>query len=163
MRFTSIRGSFFSFSPAPLPPALPYLLASNNPPPPGRGTRRLTSISDSQRRHDQPASRHISSVYSLRSFAIARSCSLLLASSRFYSLLLIPARFRPSAAFRSPSRFSYRTAGRGANSVSPVLRSPPASIDMGKAGRGYRLADFSSSRRFAVSSSLLACGSFFSL
>lgn len=29
--------SFFYLSPDPLPPALPFLRASNNPPPPGRG------------------------------------------------------------------------------------------------------------------------------
>ena len=38
------RGSPFLISPDPLLPALPYLLASNVPPPPGRGTSLLTSV-----------------------------------------------------------------------------------------------------------------------
>ena len=38
------EGIFFLISPDPLLRALPYLLASNNPPPPGRGMRQFSSV-----------------------------------------------------------------------------------------------------------------------
>lgn len=148
-------GVLFSFSPDPLLPALPCLRASNNPPPPGRGTSKQVSVRNSRRRHNQPASRHISSAYSLRSFAIARSCPFLLASVRPYS---IPTAFCSSTASRSPSRRPIRKTGRGfrlASSPPP----PPASIDIGKAGRGCRIAGLSPSRLFRLSC-LLAAFSF---
>ena len=56
------KGSPFLISPDPLPPALLYLLASYIPPPPGRGTRRLISVSTSGRRRNPPASNRIATL-----------------------------------------------------------------------------------------------------
>lgn len=158
----------FSFSPDPLLLALPCLLAPNNPPPPGRGTSRPVSICGSRRRHNSLASRHIQSAHSRCSFAIARFlgatvCSLLFASACFWLFPLISARFRPSAAFRSPSRRPIRKAGsefRFAGFLLPdcfnrhgkggaempsrrLLPAPPVSPLLLACGRNYRLSDTS--------------------
>lgn len=126
--FVSIR-NFFFFSPDPLLPALPCLTTSNNPPPPGRGTRRPVSVRSSRRRHDSPAS--LLHDRSLTMFV--RYCPFLFASACFSSFPLFYAHLRCFA-----PRLAARYGKRRADFVSSALRSPPASIDMGKAGRGYR-------------------------
>ena len=112
-----------------------------------------------RRRRDPPASNHISFAHSLRSFSIARFlgatvCPLLLASVRPYSIPTASAHLR-----RLVPRPAAQYGKRGEDFVSPVPRSPPASIDIGKAGRGCRIAGFSPSRLFCLSC-LLAAFSF---
>lgn len=123
LRFASIEPSLtevncgslplaISFSFRPTPSCLLFLSCEPQiiprPQVGGRANRR--SISDCGRLRNQPAFRHTSSAHSRCSFAIARSCSLLLGSGCFRSFPLIPARFRSSTAFRSPSRRPIRKA-----------------------------------------------------
>lgn len=109
--FASIR-NFFFFSPDPLLPALTCLRASNNPPPPGRGTCQPVSVRSSHRRYNPPASSPTRPLtHSVRSLLLA--IVPVHFSVRFCLLPLVPALFRPSAAFRSSSRRPIRKAGSG--------------------------------------------------
>lgn len=129
----------FSFSPDPLLPALPCLLTSNNPPPPGRGTSRLQSVR-------KPAMTRLAcfllcpSALSRCSFAIARSCPFLLASARSRSLSPIcgvPLSVQPPDT-ESGERISFRQfpaprllqstlERRGGDAVSPTSPRPAVS------------------------------------
>lgn len=144
-------GILFLFRPTPSCRLSPACLPQIIPRPQVGGRADRYRFACGRRRHNPLVSHRARPLsHAVRSLlpAIARSCSLPLIPDFFHSM-----------AFRSPSRFSYRAAGRGADFVSPVPRSSPASIDMGKAGRGYRLADFSPPRPFRLSC-LLACGFF---
>lgn len=83
-----------------------------------------------------------------------RYCPFLSFSACFRSFPLAFAHLRRSA-FRPAARYEKR----GEDFVSPVPRSPPASIDIGKSGRGCRIAGLSPSRLFCLSC-LLAAFSF---
>ena len=79
-------------------------------------------------------------------FLGATVCPLLLASVRPYSIPTVSAHLR-----RLVPRPAAQYEKRGEDFVSPAHRSPLASIDMRKAGRGYRLAGFSPPRPFRLS------------
>lgn len=142
----------FLFRPTPSCRLSHICLPQNNPPPPGRGTSRLQSVRKPAMTRSACFPPYL--VRLLTSFAIASSCSLLLASGCFRSFPLASAHLRRSA-FRPAARYEKR----GEDFVSPVPRSPPASIDIGKAGRGCRIAGLSPSRLFCLSC-LLAAFSF---
>lgn len=112
---------YFLFSPDPLLPALPCLRTSNNPPPPGRGTRQQISVRSSRRIHNPPTFCHTQFAHSRCSFAIAQFlgatvCPLLLASGRSRSFPLICGVSLP--------RHDVRHGKRGANQSLrfPILR-----------------------------------------
>lgn len=149
-RFASVRTSFFRPTPScELSPACgPHIIP--RPQAGGRANRyRLAGASDDT----ICLLSAYPSAHSRCSFAIARSCSFLLASAHSRSLPPIcgvPLHVPPPDT-ESGKRIPFRL----------LSARSPASIDMGKAGRGYRLADFSPPRPFRLSCLHLRLFSYF--